>query len=135
MVNRVILLGRLGQDVELRYTPTGIPVSRLNVATDGSYKKDGETVKKTDWHRVIVFGRTAENCANFLGKGRLVYIEGSLSTRKWTDAEGIDRYSTEINAKRVQFLDHANAKEGAVDNGNSTVGGDEYPTEFPEVSF
>lgn len=106
MVNRVTLLGRLGQDVELKYTPTGIPVARLNVATDASYKnRDGAIVEKTDWHRVIVFQRSAENCASFLAKGSLVYVEGSLSTRKWRDQQGVDRYTTEVTARRVKFLD------------------------------
>lgn len=106
MVNRVTLLGRLGQDVELKYTPNGTPVARLNVATDASYKnKDGAIVEKTDWHRVIVFQRSAENCAGFLAKGSLVYVEGSLSTRKWRDQQGVDRYTTEVTARRVKFLD------------------------------
>lgn len=112
MVNRVTLVGRLGQDVELKYTPTGIPFARLSVATNSTYKnKDGQPVDKTDWHRVIVFQKTAENCANYLGKGSLVYLEGRLSTRKWVDQEGVERYVTEITAKRVQFLDRRRDEE------------------------
>lgn len=112
MINRVTLVGRLGQDVELRYTPSGIPFAKLSVATNATYKnRDGQPVEKTDWHRVIVFQKTAENCANYLGKGSLIYLEGSLSTRKWVDQEGLERFITEITAKRVQFLDRRREEE------------------------
>lgn len=112
MINRVTLVGRLGQDVELRYTPYGTPVARLSVATNSTYKdKDGQQVEKTDWHRVIVFQKAAENCANYLGKGSLIYIEGRLSTRKWEDKEGVEHYITEVAAKRVQFLDRKRDEE------------------------
>ena len=106
MLNKVMIIGRLGRDPELRYTQSGSPVATLNVATDESYiDRDGNKVERTEWHRVSVFQRAAENCANFLGKGSLVYVEGSLQTRKWQDQQGQDRYTTEIKAQRVQFLD------------------------------
>lgn len=106
MLNRATILGRLGQDVQVRYTPTGIPVARFSVATSKTFKDaNGNPVEKTDWHRVVVFQRLAENCANYLGKGSMVYVEGSMSTRKWQDQQGQDRYTTEITARRVQFLD------------------------------
>lgn len=106
MLNRATILGRLGQDVTLKYTPTGTPVARFSVATSKTFKDaNGNPVEKTDWHRVVVFQRMAENCANYLGKGSMVYVEGSMSTRKWQDQQGQDRYTTEITARRVQFLD------------------------------
>ena len=105
MLNKVMIIGRLGRDPELRYTQSGSPVATLNVATDESYMdRDGNKVERTEWHRVSVFQRQAENCANFLTKGSLVYVEGSLQTRKWQDQNGQDRYTTEIKAQRVQFL-------------------------------
>lgn len=106
MLNKVMIIGRLGRDPELRYTQSGAPVASLNVATDESYTdRDGNKVERTEWHRVSVFQRQAETCANYLSKGSLVYVEGSLQTRKWQDQQGQDRYTTEIKAQRVQFLD------------------------------
>ncbi|MBD5553499.1 MAG: single-stranded DNA-binding protein [Desulfovibrio sp.] len=106
MLNKVMIIGRLGRDPELRYTQTGTPVANLNVATDESFTgRDGQRQEKTEWHRVVIFERQAENCANYLAKGSLVYVEGKLQTRKWQDQQGQDRYSTEIVAQRVQFLD------------------------------
>ncbi len=106
MLNKVMIIGRLGRDPELRYTQSGSPVASLNIATDESYTdREGNKVDRTEWHRVSVFQRQAENCANYLTKGSLVFVEGSLQTRKWQDQQGQDRYTTEINAQRVQFLD------------------------------
>ena len=106
MLNKVMIIGRLGRDPELRYTQSGSPVASLNIATDESYTdREGNKVDRTEWHRVSVFQRQAENCANYLTKGSLVFVEGSLQTRKWQDQQGQDRYTTEIKAQRVQFLD------------------------------
>lgn len=106
MLNKVMIIGRLGADPEIRYVAGGQPVTTLNVATDESYTdRDGNKVKKTEWHRISVWGKSAENCHNYLGKGSLVYVEGSLQTRKWQDQQGQDRYTTEIRAQKVQFLD------------------------------
>jgi len=106
MLNKVQIIGRLGRDPELRYAGNGTPIANLNIATDESYvDREGNKVDRAEWHRVVVFQRQAENCANFLGKGSLVYVEGSLQTRKWTDQQGVERYTTEIKAQRVQFLD------------------------------
>ena len=105
-VNKVLIIGRLGRDPELKYTQSGTAVCSLNVATDESYKdRDGNKVEKTEWHRVSCFQKQAENCANFLAKGSLIYVEGSLTTRKWQDQQGNDKYTTKIMAERVQFLD------------------------------
>ncbi|MDE5832152.1 MAG: single-stranded DNA-binding protein [Desulfovibrio sp.] len=122
MLNKVMLIGRLGQDPELKYTTSGMPVTNLSVATDESYTdKEGNKVDKTEWHRVVVYQRQAENCANYLGKGSLVFVEGSLQTRKWTDQQGQDRYVTEIKAQRVQFLDRRGERG---EGGSRGEGGD-----------
>lgn len=106
MLNRCMIIGHLGRDVELRYSQNGSAVASLNIATDESYTdRDGNKVERVEWHRVSVYGKAAENCANYLRKGSLVYVEGSLQTRKWQDQNGQDRYTTEIKAQRVQFLD------------------------------
>jgi len=109
-VNRVILLGNLGRDPEVRYTTNNTPVCTLNLATSERRKdQSGNWVDHTEWHNVVLFGRTAELAQQYLKKGRQVYIEGSLRTRKWQDKEGKDRYTTEIVASSMQFV---GAKEG-----------------------
>lgn len=130
MLNKVMIIGRLGRDPELRYTQSGSPVASLNVATDESYTdRDGNKVERTEWHRVSVFQRQAENCANYLAKGSLVYVEGSLQTRKWQDQQGQDRYTTEIKAQRVQFLDRKGAGQGGYeDEYAAPAGGAPRPT-------
>ncbi|MDC9597827.1 single-stranded DNA-binding protein [Xenorhabdus anantnagensis] len=97
-VNKVILLGHLGQDPEIRYLPTGGAVATLSLATSDSWrdKQTGEIREKTEWHRVVIFGKLAEIAAEYLQKGTQVYIEGQLKTRKWQDQQGQDRYSTEV---------------------------------------
>lgn len=106
MLNKVQIIGRLGRDPELRYSQSGSPVCTLSVATDEGYTdRDGKKVDRTEWHRVVLYSKAAENCNQFLKKGSLVYVEGSLQTRKWQDQQGQDRFSTEIKAQRVQFLD------------------------------
>lgn len=105
-VNKVILVGRLGKDPELRNTQGGASVCNMTLATDESWAdRDGNKQQSTEWHRVTVFGKQAESCAQYLHKGSLIFIEGSLRTRKWQDQNGQDRYTTEIKADRVQFLD------------------------------
>lgn len=106
MVNKVILIGRLGADPEVRYTPDGTMVVNFRIATDETYKnKQGEKVSKTEWHRIVVFGRLAEICGNYLGKGRLVFIEGKLQTRTWDDKDGNKRSLTEVLASNMQMLE------------------------------
>lgn len=97
-VNKVIILGRLGQDPEVRYMPSGGAVANLNVATSESWndKNSGEKKEKTEWHRVSIFGKLAEIAGEYLRKGSQVYLEGKLQTRKWQDQQGQDRYTTEI---------------------------------------
>ncbi len=104
-VNKVILLGNLGRDPETRYTTGGDAVTNLNIATSEQWKdKSGEKQERTEWHRVVLFGRQAEIASEYLKKGRSVYIEGRLQTRKYTDKDGVEKYSTEIVADRMQLL-------------------------------
>ena len=107
-VNKAIIIGNLGKDPELRHTTGGTPVCEFSVATSERYQdKSGESQEKTEWHRIIVWGRQGENCAKYLAKGLTVYIEGRIQTRDWTDKDGNKRYTTEIIANTVQFLSSA----------------------------
>jgi single-strand DNA-binding protein len=105
MINKAILLGRLGKDPEVRYMPDGVMVVTFSVATDQSWKnKAGERVQKTEWHNITCFDKLAEICAKYLTKGKQVYIEGKIQTRKWQDRDGYTRYSTEIIANTMKML-------------------------------
>jgi len=104
-VNKAIIVGNLGRDPELRYTTGGSPVVTLSVATTRAYtNKNNDRIEETEWHRVVVWGKSAEHCNNYLTKGRQVYVEGRISTRSYTDKDDVKRYSTEIVADSVQFL-------------------------------
>jgi single-strand DNA-binding protein len=105
-INKVILVGNLGQDPEVRYTTSGSAVTNISVATAESWKdkNTGEKVEKTEWHRVVFFGRLAEIAGEYLRKGSQVYIEGKIQTRKWQDQNNQDRYTTEIVANELQML-------------------------------
>lgn len=119
-VNKVILLGNLGKDPETRYTTGGEAVTNLNIATSETWKdKSGEKQEKTEWHRVVLFGRQAEIAGEYLKKGRSVYIEGRLQTRKYTDKDGVEKYSTEVVGDRMQLI--GGAREGG---GGGGSGGD-----------
>lgn len=106
-VNKVILVGNLGNDVELRYAANGSAVANLSLATSESWKdkETGENQERTEWHRVSMFGRLAEVAGQYLKKGSKIYVEGKLQTRKWQDKEGVERYTTEIVANEMQMLD------------------------------
>ena len=105
-VNKVILVGTLGQDPDTRYTPSNAAVANLSIATNESWKdkQTGEQKEKTEWHRVVMFNRLAEIATEYLRKGSQVYIEGKIQTRKWEDKDGNDRYTTEIVANEMQML-------------------------------
>lgn len=111
-VNKVILIGNLGRDPEVRYTPSGSAVCNVSLATTRNWKsKDsGERQEETEWHRVVFFDRLAEIAGEYLKKGRPVYVEGRLKTRKWTDKDGVEKYTTEIFATEMQLL---GGREGA----------------------
>lgn len=105
-VNKVILIGNLGADPEVRYTPSGEAVATLRIATSETWKdkQTGQTQERTEWHRVVLFGKLAEIAGEYLRKGRQVYIEGALRTRKWQGQDGQDRYTTEIVAREMQLI-------------------------------
>ncbi len=114
MINKVILVGNLGQDPELRYTQAGTAVATLSVATSRVWKdRDGNKQEETEWHRVIVWAQTAEFCGNYLSKGHKVYVEGRLQTRKWQDQNGNDKYTTEIVANELKSLTPKGGDGGA----------------------
>ncbi|SDN36956.1 single-stranded DNA-binding protein [Vreelandella arcis] len=106
-INKVILIGNLGQDPEVRFTPSGTAVANLNLATTDTWtdRQSGQRQERTEWHRIVLFNKTAEIAQQYLKKGSKVYIEGRLQTRKWQDQNGQDRYSTEIVANDMQMLD------------------------------
>jgi single-strand DNA-binding protein len=135
-VNKVILVGRLGADPEVKAIGSGSTVARLNLATSESWVKDGQKQERTEWHRVTVWGKLAEICGKHLSKGRQVYVEGKLQTRQWEDQQGQKRYTTEIVASTVQFLGSAGAEAGS-SRSNSQGGGDDYGFQDfgPEPSF
>lgn len=105
-LNKVILIGRLGKDVELKCTPNGNAVANFTIATNENWvDKNNQKQEKTEWHRIVVWGKTAENCNNYIAKGSQVYVEGKLQTRTWDDKNGQKQYITEIVANNIQFLD------------------------------
>jgi single-strand DNA-binding protein len=133
-VNKVILVGRLGQNPEVRYTPSGAAVANFSVATNESWTdKAGAKQEKTEWHKVVVWGKLAELCNQYLAKGRQVYLEGRLQTREWKDKEGQTKYTTEINAQTIQFLG-ANAGAGA-SAGSDRSAGNEMSMGAPSANY
>ena len=117
-INKVILVGNLGRDPEMRYTPSGSAVANLALATSESWKdkQTGENQERTEWHRIVMFNRLAEIAGEYLKKGSKIYIEGKLQTRKWQDKEGQDRYTTEIVGNEMQMLDSRGGGGGGMDN-------------------
>ena len=124
-VNKVIVLGNLGRDPEVRYTPSGSAVCNLRIATTRNWKsKDsGEKMEETEWHSVVLYDRQAEIAGEYLKKGRPVYIEGRLKTRKWTDKEGAEKYTTEIIADSMQLLGGREGGGGGAGGGSDEDGG------------
>ena len=123
MLNKVLLIGRLGADPEVRYTPDGMMVANFNIATS-EYRKDknGERIQKTEWHRTVTFGKLAEICSSYLSKGKLVFIEGRIQYRAWEDKDGNKRSSTEIVANTMQMLDTKPATQGTAQGKDMTQG-------------
>lgn len=126
-VNKVIILGRLGQDPELKYTPNGNAVCNISVATSESWtdKNTQQKQEKTEWHRVVTWGKLAELCNQYLGKGSQVYLEGKLETRSWDDKDGNKKYTTEIVANTAQFIGNKNESpnNNQPNNNNNQAGG------------
>jgi single-strand DNA-binding protein len=134
-VNKVILVGNLGRDAELRYTPGGAAVATLNMATTEIWNdKSGQKQEKTEWHRVILWGKQAESLQEYLTTGKQIYVEGRLQTRQWDDKDGNKRYTTEIKADRITLLGGGGGGGGrsaSSDRGGSSAGGggDDPPME------
>jgi single-strand DNA-binding protein len=134
-VNKVILVGNLGRDAELRYTPGGSAVATLNMATTEVWNdKQGQKQEKTEWHRVILWGKQAESLQEYLTKGKQIYVEGRLQTRQWDDKDGNKRYTTEIKADRITLLGGGGGRSGGFGAGSdrgapSPGGADETPVE------
>jgi single-strand DNA-binding protein len=113
MINKAILVGRLGKDPEVRYTPDGMMITNFTLATDEQRKdKNGERVQKTEWHRIVTFGKLAEICGKYLVKGKMVFVEGRIQTRAWEDKEGVKRSTTEIIASDMRMLDSKGQRSG-----------------------
>ncbi|MFZ0430237.1 MAG: single-stranded DNA-binding protein [Acidobacteriota bacterium] len=118
MVNRVFLIGRLGRDPEIRYTQSRQAVANFSLATTERWAdSDGKRQERTEWHRIVVWGKLAEICGQYLKKGRLVFIEGRLQTRDWDDRDGNKRQTTEIVASNMQMLESRNAVESGEESG------------------
>jgi single-strand DNA-binding protein len=134
-INKVIIVGNLGQDPDTRYMPSGSAVTNITVATNESWKdkKTGEQQDRTEWHKVAFFGRLAEIAAEYLRKGSQVYVEGKLRTRKWQDKQGNDRYTTEIVADEMQMLGGRGGSGGAPmqDSGGSQSASQSAPPSPP----
>ena len=131
-VNKVILVGNLGRDAELRFTPGGAAVATLNMATTEVWNdKQGQKQEKTEWHRVVVWGKQAESLQEYLVKGKQIYVEGRLQTRQWDDTDGQKRYTTEIKADRVTLLGGGGGgRSGGMErSGGQSSGQDEPPME------
>ncbi|MDE2614145.1 MAG: single-stranded DNA-binding protein [Burkholderiales bacterium] len=126
-VNKVILVGNLGRDPEVRYAPSGSAICNVTIATSRNWKDktSGERQEETEWHRVVFYDRLAEIAGEYLKKGRPVYVEGRLKTRKWTDKDGVEKYTTEIIAQEMQLL---GSREGG---GMSDEGGSAAPRSAP----
>jgi single-strand DNA-binding protein len=125
-INKVFLIGNLGADPDMRYTPSGAGVCEMRIATNESWTdKSGQRQERTEWHKIVVWGKRAELCAKYLSKGRQCFVEGRLRTRSWEDKEGNKRYTTEIVATDVQFLGGGSGKGGS-------SGGDFPPPAEPD---
>jgi len=121
MINKVILIGRMGKDPEVRYTADGAMITNFTLATDEQWKdKNGEKVQKTEWHNISCFGKLAEICGNYLHKGSKIYVEGKIQTRSYEDKEGIKRYSTSIIIHDMKMLDSKGQGNAAPEPNNST---------------
>ena len=146
-VNKVIIVGNLGRDAELRYTPGGAAVSTLSLATTDVWNdKAGQRQEKTEWHRVVLWGKQAETLKDYLLKGRQIYVEGRLQTRQWDDKDGNKRYTTEIRSDRIVLLggrgqggeggggggDYGSPRSSGSSSSSSTAGGSPGPPELTE---
>jgi single-strand DNA-binding protein len=137
MMNKVMLIGRLGKDPDVRYTPDGAMVTTFRLATDEQWKdKNGEKVQRTEWHQIVTYRKLAEICGNYLVKGKLVFIEGKIQTRSWEDKEGVKKYTTEIIASNMQMLDSKGQnKSGDSSADASSVNSNDDSAPLDDVPF
>ena len=136
-VNKVILVGNLGRDAELRYTPGGAAVSTINMATTEVWNdKAGQKQEKTEWHRVILWGKSAESLNEYLTKGKQIYVEGRLQTRQWDDKDGNKRYTTEIRGDRIVLLSGGGGggRSSGMSRGGDEMGGSQGAGPSPDLS-
>ena len=127
-VNKVVLVGHLGADPESRFTPSGVAVTTFNMATNESWKnKDGEYEDRTEWHRIVLFGKAAETASEYMKKGQLTYVEGRIRTRSWEDKEGMTRYTTEVLGDRFTMLGRKGENQSAAP---ADAGGDDDDLPF-----
>ncbi len=134
-VNKVILIGNLGADPEIRYTPGGVAVANLRLATTENWtNKEGQRETRTEWHRVVAFGRLAEICGEHLSKGRQIFIEGRIQTRQWEDRDGIKRYTTEIIATTMQMLGRPEDRSAPTAE-DKPAGAEPAPSEPDDIPF
>ena len=136
-LNKMIILGRLGKDVELSYTKNGNAVASLSVATTDKFKNSkGEYEEETDWHNVVVFGKLAENCSTYLEKGRQIWLEGKSKTRSWEDKEGNKKYRHEVVANNIQFLDKPNSHSNSnTEQASNQVQDDSFGVSDLDIPF
>lgn len=121
-LNKIMLIGNLGADPEVRYTPSGKPVTTFRVATNRKFKSEGELREETEWFQVVTFGRLAEICSEFLKKGRPVFVEGRMKTRNWTDNAGVKHFRTEVVAEGMRLI-------GKKDNGTGQTAADAFESD------
>lgn len=127
-VNKVILVGNLGADPELRYAPSGMAIANFRIATTETWKdKNGAKQDKTEWHRIVAFGKLAEICGEYLNKGKQIYVEGKIQTRQWEDKDGNKRYTTEVVAQTMQMLGPAGEKGAASASGGAGASEEQPP--------
>lgn len=133
MINKAILIGNLGADPEVRYTQSGTQVTTFRMATTERWRgQDGQTQESTEWHRIVAWAKLAEICGEYLHKGSRVYVEGRIQTRKWTDQNGVERFSTEIIAKEMKMLSPRGGEGGQGGYGGGGGGGSYQDNSFPE---
>ncbi len=132
-LNKAILIGNLGRDPEVRYTPSGLGVANFSIATSETWtNKEGEKETRTEWHRIVAFGKLGEICGEYLSKGKQVYIEGRIQTRDWEDKDGIKRYTTEIVASQMLMLGSRDAGEPLRTEGSTFKDFQDSPIQAPE---
>ncbi|OGQ50794.1 MAG: single-stranded DNA-binding protein [Deltaproteobacteria bacterium RIFCSPLOWO2_02_FULL_53_8] len=140
-VNRVILIGNLGKDPEIRYTPAGMAVAKFSLATSETRTKDGHKEEKTEWHNIVAFGKLAEICGEYLSKGKQIYIEGKIQYESWEDKDGTKKYMTKIIADQMRMLGSKDSggpgktQSSQPSGGSDSSAGESAPPDYDDVPF